>query len=175
MIYPESFPIKHIIWSDERHTIEFLPFSPKWQSSTQDLILRGLKEHFGVLDKDLNPDLDNISEFYNLPHQKFIIGISLDRVVGTGALIAELEESTDMRKSTRVGRICRMSVDQSLRNQNIASSILFLLESEAHRLGYGKIVLETTKEWIGVQTFYKSCGYIEKEERDGNVHFYKVI
>ncbi len=178
-MYPESLPIKHIFHSGESYPIQFLPLSPEWQVSTKNLILQGLKEHFGTLDYDLNPDLDNIYDFYDHPRQKFLIGISNDQVVGTGALKSESRANPEISGTLEdvgvVGRICRMSVAKSLRHQNIASSILFMLEKEANRFGYKKIVLETTKEWIGAQKFYRSCGYIEEGERDGDVHFFKVV
>ena len=175
-MYPESLPIRQIIKSGKLYPIEFIPFTPQWQSPTRNLILKGLMEHFGKLDYDLNPDLDNIYNFYNKPHQTFIIAICENQVVGSGALISESRAySETSRKLEDVGRICRMSVDKSLRNQNIASSILFLLENEANRFGYRKIVLETTKEWIGVQNFYLACGYIEEGERDGDAHFFKKL
>ena len=177
-MYSESLPIKHIFQSGERFSIQFLPFSLEWQSSAQDLILTGLREHFGTLNYDLNPDLENINDSYlaHHPRQTFLLAICKNQVVGTGALISEPEAISELPEiMENVGRICRMSVDQSLRHQKIASSILFLLENEAHRFGYRKIVLETTKEWVGVRKFYQSCGFIEEGERNGDIHFFKKL
>ncbi|MHA1672998.1 MAG: GNAT family N-acetyltransferase [Promethearchaeota archaeon] len=178
-MYPESLPIQQIFKSGESYPVDFIRFTPQWQLPTLNLILQGLKEHFETLDYYLNPDLDNISDFYNRPRQTFIIAICESQVVGSGALISESkvnpEPSGAMDKVGVVGRICRMSVDNSLRHQNIASSILFMLENEACRFGYKKIVLETTKEWIGVQKFYKSCGYVEEGEKNGDIHFFKTL
>ena len=174
----ESLPIKHIFQSGERFSIQFLPFSPEWQVPTRNLILQGLQEHFGTLDYDLNRDLENITDSYiaHHPRQTFLIGICGNQVVGTGALISEQGAISKLPEiMENVGRICRMSVDQSLRHQKIASSILFLLENEAHRFGYRKIVLETTKEWVGVRQFYQSCGFIEEGKRKGDVHFFKKL
>jgi len=69
------------------------------QDAVKQLILDGLVEHWGELDPNLNPDLNDIALGYK--EGVFLVACLDNQIVGTGALVV---------KSENVGEIVRMSV-----------------------------------------------------------------
>ena len=136
------------------------PFQPKDQIATQNLILAGLAEHWGALDPDKNPDLDDIGRAYE--HGRFLVAESDGEIVGTGALL--LEEGGH-------GRIARMSVAQKKRRQGIATIILEGLCCLARQAGCAYLTLETTSTWTDAIQFYLNNGFALTHSADGNTWF----
>jgi hypothetical protein len=60
-------------------------FRPEDQTAVKNLILAGLKEHWGTLDPTLNPDLNDIAQTY--ANATFLVAWEGDRIIGTGALV----------------------------------------------------------------------------------------
>ena len=89
-----------------------------------------------------------------------------DRIVGTGALVP---------RSEQVAEIVRMSVTADIRRQGIGTKILERLCHEARRLGFQRIILETTSTWYEVIEFYKRFGFRITHHQDskfgGEAHF----
>jgi len=133
------------------------PFQVENQKIVKDLILAGLTEHWGVLDKSLNPDLNDIALSYK--DAVFLVVWLNDEIVGTGALVL---------KSEGVGEIVRMSVAEDMRRKGIASKILEQLCTEAKKMGLEKVVLETTSTWTDVIRFYKRFGFYVTHEENGD-------
>lgn len=140
--------------------IEIRPFTPADQAAARSLILAGLQEHWGTLDPNLNPDLDDIARHY--AHGVFLTAWQDGGLVGTGALVEE---------APGVARIVRMSVDRRRRRAGIGWRILSRLIDHARAHGFRRIVLETTDTWDDAIAFYRRCGFHLTGHHDGEAHF----
>jgi ribosomal protein S18 acetylase RimI-like enzyme len=140
--------------------IDIRPFEAAHQQAARDLILAGLAEHWGFLDPNANPDLDEIAQTYRDAH--FLLAWAGEALVGTGALIREGEG---------VGRIVRMSVARGFRRQGIGRRILAALLAAARARGYRQVALETTSTWEEAISFYRQHGFRVLGAQDGDTHF----
>jgi ribosomal protein S18 acetylase RimI-like enzyme len=137
------------------------PFEPRDQIPVQNLIQEGLAEHFHSFDPALNPDLRDIETTYLQQGSLFLV-VEIDKkLVGTGALIPESEN---------IGRIVRVSVAKSHRRTGIGRLITENLIRAAPQFHYKQIVVETNDDWYDAIRLYQSCGFIEVDRRDGEVH-----
>jgi ribosomal protein S18 acetylase RimI-like enzyme len=140
------------------------------QTAARQLILDGLAGHWGALDLTLNPDLNDIAG--NYADGVFLVAYRGETahapslLVGTGALIPE---------GPGVGRIVRMSVDQSLRRMGIGRKLLDVLIQYGRELGYNEIVLETTETWADAVGFYQRYGFETTGFADGDRHFRLIL
>ena len=123
-------------------------FQPADQRAARELILSGLQEHWGELNGQLNPDLDDIST--NYAGSVFLVAKLGKRIIGTGALIP---------RSKTMAEIVRMSVASDMRRQRVGTRILQRLVEEANQLGFKRIILETTASWKEVVAFYEGFGF----------------
>ena len=140
--------------------IEIVPFRPQDQGVVERLILTGLEEHWGNLDRNRNPDLRNIAEFY--AEGTFLVAWKDRQVVGTGAFLPRSKDTVE---------VVRMSVRRDLRRQGVGRRILEELCKRAYRSGYKKAILETTETWDGVIAFYKAFGFRVTHYVNGDVYF----
>ncbi len=124
------------------------PFHPDDQHAARTLILNGLEEHWGFLDESKNPDLVDISSTY--AQGAFLVAWIEGNIVGTGAYLPQSES---------VVEIVRMSVAKGMRRHGIGNQILAKLCRLARRNGYKKAILETTRTWQEVISFYQSSGF----------------
>jgi GNAT superfamily N-acetyltransferase len=136
------------------------PFDLVDQPAAKALILQGLEEHWGELDRSLNPDLNDIASTY--ADGIFLCAWLDAELVGTGAIMPEREG---------VMRVMRMSVQRERRRMGIASRLLQALLDEARRRGCHTVVLETTETWADAIGFYLRHGFHIVEHRDGDAHF----
>lgn len=137
------------------------PFNPGDQEAARALILNGLSDHFELLDPTLNPDLEDIWAGYVAQGNCFLAALVGDKLIGTGALIKE---------SAATGRIVRMSVASDQRQRGIGRLLVQELVAAAQRSGYTKIVIETNDDWYGAIQLYRSCGFLQYDHRDGEIH-----
>ena len=140
--------------------IRIAVFEPCYQGAVKSLVLDGLGRRWGELDKDLNPDLDNIAHSYSSGH--FLVALHGGQVVGTGALIPE---------SQGVMRVVRMSTAVAMRNKGIGTRMLEELLLIARNHGCKQVVLETTATWHDAVHFYLDCGFRIVAEQNGDLHF----
>ncbi len=119
------------------------------QKMARQLILDGLGEHFGIINEELNPDLDDISASY--AGDLFLVAEQTGVIVGCGALIYE---------GDGIARVQRMSVLRTLRRCGIARAILERLITEARLQGRWRVVIETGF-WEDSVGFYASSGFFE--------------
>ncbi len=141
------------------------PFLPADQDAVKALILEGLAGHWGWLDPDKNPDLNDISSAYGAG--LFLTAWIDDCLVGTGALLPESEG---------IARVVRMSVHSGYRRHGIGSRILKALIAHAVSSHCRSIVLETTSTWQDAVQFYCHHGFNIIGEWDGDTHFiYPII
>ncbi len=151
--------------SDVDQDFSIIPITPHFQDAAKQLVLDGLKERFGFLDRSLNPDLNDILGHYS-QSGIFLIGLCNGRVVCTGALTNE---------DGGIGRIQRMSVQPSFRRIGLARRMIESLETEAAEKGYTHLILETNNDWGSAISFYKAKGYQLDWKDDQRSHFIKSI
>ena len=154
--------------SNSRSSIDLLirPFTPSDQKAAKNLILEGLSEHFDIIDRCLNPDLDDINAYYIAQGEQFLVAEIDNKLVGTGGLIQE---------SDAVGRIVRVSVASSHRRLGIGRKIAEYLISIAPNYGYSQLVVETNEDWFDAIRLYQRCGFSEYDRHDGEVHLEKNL
>ena len=140
------------------------PFEPPDQPACKYLILTGLVEHWGFLDADLNPDLNDIAAAY--ADGLFLTAWREGELAGTGALLPAGEGCFE---------VVRMSVARRWRRQGLGQLILTSLEERAQARGAARIVLETTSDWREVVQFYLHSGYHITHEVDGDTYFEKSL
>ena len=150
-----------------RKAIQVRPFHPQDQTVVKQLVLAGLAEHWGVLDPNLNPDLNDIASSY--VGETFLVIVQEGEIIGCGALIEE------EGGGERYGRIVRMSVKEENRRQGLGQLILHQLQNTAQQRQFHKIVLETTETWHEVVAFYQANGFQITYHQDGDTHFEKNI
>lgn len=143
-----------------RREIDIRFFQPADQAAAQALILRGLAEHWGVLDPTKNPDLNDIAASY--ADGVFLVAWYEDVLIGTGALVREAEQ---------IGRIVRMSVAAEMRRHGLGKAILDRLCAEARQHGYRQLVLETTVTWADAVAFYSRYGFQKRHIDEDEQHF----
>ena len=140
--------------------IELRPFQPADQDRVKALILAGLTEHWGYLDENKNPDLNDIVASY--PKGIFLVAWAGSEIVGTGAFVP---------RSTETVEVVRMSVMKRRRRQGIGQQILSELCRQAYQAGYIKAILETTDTWKSTIAFYQAFGFQITHYADGDVYF----
>lgn len=136
------------------------------QERAIEIILEGLEERFGFLDRTLNPDLRDIQHNYIDKGYMFLVAMLDAEPIGTGALVEETEGT---------GRIVRMSVSKPYRRNGYAHMILSELERKAVEQGMRRLVLETNKEWHSAIQFYTANGYVQYAIDDRRAHMEKWI
>lgn len=149
-----------------QQAIQIMPVTKHYEEAARQLILDGLEERFGFLDHSFNPDLKKIIQNYTLEGDVFLIGLHENRVVCTGALTKEDEDT---------GRIQRMSVKRSCRRAGLAGLMLQALEEKARERGYKYLVLETNNEWHSAIGFYQKMGYQVDWQDEERSHFVKGL
>jgi putative acetyltransferase len=140
--------------------ITITPFHPSDQVEVKKLILAGLVEHWGFLDPNKNPDLDDITTSY--AGAAFLVARLGEAIVGTGALVP---------RQDGIAEIVRMSVAPQHRRGGIGRRILDALIEQARAQGFRQIILETTATWGDVIEFYLRCGFRITHTQEGDVYF----
>jgi putative acetyltransferase len=137
--------------------IRIRPFAPADQAAARALILEGLREHWGWLDPDLNPDLDNIAASYTTPGHIFLIAEIERRLAGTGAL--EIHGDS--------GQIVRVSVCPKYRRRGAGHALVVALLEAARARGLARVWMETNDDWGDAIGLYRQCGFREYDRREG--------
>ncbi len=103
------------------------PFAPGDQRAARALILAGLREHWGWLDPNLNPDLDDIAASYIAPGHVFLVAEVGFILAGTGALIVNDD----------IGQIVRVAVHPQWQRRGIGRALVATLLEVARRARSG--------------------------------------
>lgn len=147
-----------------REEIRLAAFRPEDQAAVRALILNGLEEHWGEIDPELNPDLDDFATSYAAGTT--VLAWNDSTIVGTGTL---------MPRSDEVSEVVRMSVARDHRRSGIATAVLHELIAIARSSGGRRIVLETTHAWDDAVAFYSSFGFVVSHLEEGDfgtdIHF----
>lgn len=146
--------------------LQIRPFKPGDQYLVRKLILAGLGEHFGWIDETRNPDLDDITTHYIERGHTFLVAENNAEIVGTGALIAENENT---------GRLVRMSVSRTHRRQGIGRALVTHLLDVARQKGFGLVRVSTEPDWQDAIGLYKHCGFIEYKHDEVGAYFSLVF
>ena len=144
-------------------TIEEL--TPANQHEAASLIRAGLAEHWGALDPDLNPDLDDLIESYR-HGRTILVRRPPGPLLGTGTILP---------RGHGTAEILRMSVAPDARRLGIGRRIVDELIATARTWNADRVVLETTSAWTDVVAFYLRCGFTithtEMSEFGPETHF----
>jgi len=132
------------------------PFAPSDQAAARALILEGLREHWGWLNPDLNPDLDNITASYIARGHVFLVATIGHAIAGAGAL----------RIAGATGQIVRVSVDLQWRRRGVGRALVAALLDSARERGLTRVWMETNDDWDDAIGLYQRCGFREFDRRD---------
>lgn len=139
------------------------PFRREDQEEVRRIILEGLGEHFGTIDQNMNPDLDDIMTTYTKAGHEFVVAELEAWMVGTGALLIE---------DNNRGRIVRVSVNPKFRNRGYGEAIVKHLLRLGQKNGLGEIVVETNHDWDSALKLYQKCGFQPYERDEESVHLH---
>lgn len=127
-----------------------------------------LRERLGV--EACAGDLEAEAAAYWPPTGAFLVARSADAAIGCGAIRAI---------AGGVGELKRMWVAPAFRGQGVGSRLLSALETEARRLGYRTIRLDSRRELAEAMALYRRAGYREvpayNDNRDADVWFEKGL
>jgi ribosomal protein S18 acetylase RimI-like enzyme len=137
--------------------VRIRPFAPGDQTTARALILEGLREHWGWLDPNLNPDLDDITASYLAPGHVFFVAQSERTLTGTGAVIVD----------GSVGQIVRVAVHPQWRRRGIARALIAALLEAARARDLDRVWMETNDDWHDAIGLYRRCGFQEFDRREG--------
>jgi ribosomal protein S18 acetylase RimI-like enzyme len=90
---------------------------------------------------------------------EFFVARRSESVVGCGAV---------KKHAPGIAEIKRMWVAPTARGQGVATALLAALESEARRLGYTQVVLDTNKALTEAHALYRKAGYRETARFNDN-------
>src|SRR5262245_2482078 len=135
-------------------------FHPDDQAVVKDLILDGLQEHWGTVDDEKNPDLNDIAASY--AEGIFFVARLNERIVGTGALLPIDSHACEIK---------RMSVAADLRRHGVGRLVLQELIECAKRQSFQRIILETTSTWQDAVAFYVGNGFRITHHQEGDTYF----
>lgn len=135
--------------------LEIEVYTDKYKTSIQALILDIQKGEFDIdIDLDRQPDLHDISNFYQHNLGNFWIAKCEEKVVGTIALLDIGNKQAALRK---------MFVDKNFRGKEykLGQRLLDTLMSYAMHVNIEEIYLGTTEKFIAAQRFYEKNKFIE--------------
>ncbi len=125
-----------------------------------DLHVTALKETRAYVEcatlNNLDKDLKDIENVYLKNRGAFIVAILGDEIIGMGAL---------KKINNEIGEIKRMRVYKKFQGQGVERQLLKILETEAIKLGYKKLILDTSDKQEIAQKFYEKYGYKETNRR----------
>jgi ribosomal protein S18 acetylase RimI-like enzyme len=97
-------------------------------------------------------DLHRIAEVYLSGRGEFLVGLLGGRVVAMGALRRQDEDTAEIK---------RMRVHPDVQRRGFGRALLHGLEERAIRLGYRRLVLDTTERQVAAIGLYRSEGFVE--------------
>jgi N-acetylglutamate synthase-like GNAT family acetyltransferase len=152
-------------------------YTNKYESQVQQLIIEIQRNEFHIdIDLERQPDLNDISNFYEQGLGSFWIALINEKVVGTISLLDIGNKQTALRK---------MFVDKNYRGKEykVGQQLLDNVIEYSKIIGVREMFLGTTKKFIAAQKFYKKNNFTEigKENlpkafpiMDVDVKFYKL-
>jgi len=135
--------------------IQILPFEPTDRQGVIDVIVPIQREEFGIaITAEDQPDLQAISEFYQVGSGDFWVAKKDGQIVGTIGLKDIGNQQAALRK---------MFVSAPFRGREFGVSALLLntLLQEAGKRGVKDIYLGTTDKFLAAHRFYEKHGFVE--------------
>jgi len=130
------------------------------KKSVIDLILSIQNDEFKIpITLELQPDLNEISKFYQINNGNFWIAKVDDKVIGTIALLDIGNNQTALRK---------MFVSGNYRGKEfgVGQALLHNLIDWATHKKIAEIFLGTTEKFLRAQRFYEKNGFVEIESEE---------
>jgi len=130
------------------------------KKSVIDLILSIQNDEFKIpITLELQPDLNEISKFYQINNGNFWIAKVDDKVIGTIALLDIGNNQTALRK---------MFVSGNYRGKEfgVGQALLHNLIDWAMHKKIAEIFLGTTEKFLRAQRFYEKNGFVEIESEE---------
>jgi GNAT superfamily N-acetyltransferase len=125
-----------------------------------DAMIDELSEVYGGFDEDANTPSATPEDF-SPPGGAFVALYEADRAVAGGGV---------KRFADGVGEIKRMYVVPDRRGAGLGRALLAALEDAARGLGYAVVRLDTGRLQPGAERMYRSAGYDEIGDYNGNVY-----
>lgn len=144
-----------------RSAYQVRPFAAADQEDARELILAGLRDHFGTLDPAMNHDLDTIQQHYVAGGHTVLVAAGDNELIGTGALLIT---------APGVGRIVRMSVRHDWRRQRVGRTILDALVAAAATQGMPYLLVETNHDWMDAIGLYRHYGFTPYDRDDTSIY-----
>jgi len=151
-------------------------YSDIYKNRVVDLILNIQNKEFSIpITLEQQPDLNEISNYYQVDNGNFWVARVEDNLIGTIALL-------DIGNGK--GALRKMFVDKNYRGKEfgIGQKLLNNLIDWAKQKNITEIYLGTTEKFIGAQRFYEKNGFVEVQKKelpkefpvmDVDVKFYK--
>ncbi|MDP4261171.1 MAG: GNAT family N-acetyltransferase [Bacteroidota bacterium] len=140
--------------------IEIFNYTDLYKEQVADLIVHIQQKEFNVpIDLEAQPDLKEISKFYQGGNGNFWVAVHNNLVIGTIALL----DIGNMQ-----GALRKMFVHAGYRGKPFKAGQLLLNEllQWARQQKFNEIFLGTTEKFIAAQRFYEKNGFTEiKKER----------
>lgn len=158
--------------------IEVHAYSDLYKQQIIDLILPIQQNEFGIsITLEAQPDLKNISSFYQKGNCNFWVAIIETKVVGTIALL----DIGNFR-----GALRKMFVHKDFRGKQygVGQALLNTLLECARQYNFKEILLGTTQKFIAAQRFYKKNDFVEIDKQslpkefpvmEVDIKFYKYL
>jgi N-acetylglutamate synthase-like GNAT family acetyltransferase len=130
-------------------------YSISYKNAVADLIVSIQHAEFGIpINLDMQPDLKEISKYYQVNNGNFWIAKMNDEVIGTISLL-------DI--GNRQGALRKMFVNKNFRGKafGVGKKLLDTLLDWARQKGFSEIFLGTTEKFTGAQKFYEKNGFEE--------------
>jgi drug/metabolite transporter (DMT)-like permease/GNAT superfamily N-acetyltransferase len=103
--------------------------------------------------------IQTVADDYVEPRGTFIVVYDDGRPIACGGIRALPDGAAELK---------RMYVVPDARGRGVGRQLLARLEDEARRLGYGRIRLDTAEPLTEAQALYRSAGYREIDDYNGN-------
>jgi N-acetylglutamate synthase-like GNAT family acetyltransferase len=139
--------------------ISIQPFQKKYQGQILPLILEIQQKEFHIkISSEQQPDLQDISGFYQKDNGNFWIALEKDKVVGTIALLDIGKDACALRK---------MFVHKEYRGaKGVAKQLLEEALKWAKSKKVKRIFLGTTSAFVAAHRFYEKNGFVEIRKED---------
>lgn len=134
-------------------------YSDQYRQQVQDLILNIQKNEFKIpISIEEQPDLNDITGFYQVNKGNFWIAMIDQKVAGTISLL-------DIGR--KKGALRKMFVASEFRGKElgIARQLLTHLLGHAAANGFNEILLGTTEKFIAAHRFYEKNGFTEIDRK----------
>jgi len=145
--------------------VEVRTFRRSDQGTARELIESGLGEHFGYVDANANPDLQDIdSSYLSLGHAFFVAEVS-GQLVGTTGMIIKPPEA----------QLVRVSVSASHRRRGVATRLLDRCLEYARQHQLSVLIAYTQPEWPDALGFYLHHGFRVYGNDSIDVHLRRFV